>query len=251
MKGRAISSGKATGKALVYTEPFSFLGGVNGSTGRFSVIDADITDRVFVFPHGKGSTVGSYVIYDLRVHGHAPAAIVNKSAETIVTTGAVISDVPMVDGIDISAIRDGDTVTVDGDAGTVTVEGVEEVDVATAMVICKGKVLMLLRRSHAREFPGKWSLVSGRVEKGETPDQTAVREVREETGISVGAPEARMDPFCVRHGRMIFKVHPFLFRSEEDGIVLDSENVKAEWVSDVSSKDCVTGVPEIVRFFSD
>lgn len=250
MKGRGISSGKATGKALVCGEPFSFLGGVNGSTGRFSIMDADITDRVFVFPHGKGSTVGSYVIYDLRVHGHAPAAIVNRSAETIVTTGAVISDVPMVDGVDISVIRDGDTVTVDGDAGTVTVEGVGEADVATAMVVCCGKVLMLLRRERAHEFPGKWSLVSGRVEEGETPEQAAVREVREETGISVGAPESAMEPFCVRHGNTIFRVHPFLFRTADRSVSLNAENAEAEWTADASSKDCVTGVPEIIRFFS-
>lgn len=223
---------------------------MNGSTGRFTSIDADITDRVFVFPQGKGSTVGSYVIYDLKVHGHAPAAIVNRSAETIVTTGAVISDVPMVDGIDISVIRDGDTVAVDGDAGTVSIEGVEEVDVSTAMVVHDGKVLMLLRKDSAHEFPGKWSLVSGRIESGETPEQAAAREVREETGIDADSAIRSMEPFLVRHGDTIFKVHPFLFGSADGAVSLNDENRKFEWVSDPLSKDCVTGVPDIIRYFS-
>ncbi len=64
---------------------------------------------------GKGSTVGSYTIMDLKKNGHLPAAIVNAQAETIVATGAVMAGVPMIDSIDLSLLRDGDRAVVIGD----------------------------------------------------------------------------------------------------------------------------------------
>jgi predicted aconitase with swiveling domain len=69
---------------------------------------------VLVFPTGKGSTVGSYSLYRLAKAGLAPAAIVNAESEPIVAVGAIISDVPMVDQVDIDHIRTDDPVSIDG-----------------------------------------------------------------------------------------------------------------------------------------
>jgi predicted aconitase with swiveling domain len=51
----------------------------------------------------------------LKKNGKAPAALVCKESEPIVAVGAIISDIPMVDKIDISKIKTGDTVSVNGD----------------------------------------------------------------------------------------------------------------------------------------
>ena len=75
---------------------------------------------MLVFPTGKGSTVGSYTMYRLAKNGMAPAAIVNAQSEAIVAVGAIISDIPMVDLVDIAQIQTGDTVTVQD--GVVTIE---------------------------------------------------------------------------------------------------------------------------------
>ena len=250
MKGRAISPGKASGKAIVYPEAFSFLGGVDGSTGRFNVMDGDITGKVFVFPNGKGSTVGSYVVYDLMVHGHAPAALVNRSAETIVTTGAVISSVPMVDEVDISLIRNGDDVVVDGDAGTVEIVNARETKSVTSMVVCGGKMLVLTRRADAHSFPGKKSLVSGRLEDGESLREAAVREIKEETGLSVTFRD-EMPDIRVREGDTVWCVRPFLFEASSSDVVLDPENAGFEWVpiGDFDAADAVEGTDAVVAYF--
>ncbi len=71
--------------------------------------------KILVFPTGKGSTVGSYVLYQLATAGLAPAAIINAESEPIVAVGAIISDIPMVDRVPIEAIRTGDHVRVEGD----------------------------------------------------------------------------------------------------------------------------------------
>lgn len=106
--------------------PISFLSGVDPESGIIvekghPLQGKPVAGTVLVFPYGKGSTVGSYVLYALSRNGHAPAAIINAEAEPIIATGAIISGIPMVDRIDLSLpwLRDGSVVTVDGEAGTV------------------------------------------------------------------------------------------------------------------------------------
>lgn len=119
LQGRVIKRGVAAGIALVSPEPVGFLGGLDPETGL--VIETGhpleghcVAGRVLVFPTGKGSTVGSYTLYRMAKAGTAPAAIINAESEAIVAVGAIISDIPMVDQVDISRIRSGDRVSIDG-----------------------------------------------------------------------------------------------------------------------------------------
>ena len=126
MKGRIISPGKAKGIAIVSSEPIGFYGGIDIDSGY--VIEKGhplegkcVKDKILVFPCGKGSTVGSYVIYGLKKNQVAPSAIINKETETIVATGVILAGIPCVDQIDIEKITDGDTVIVDADTGTIEI----------------------------------------------------------------------------------------------------------------------------------
>jgi len=117
--GRAIFEGRAEGRALVSSSPMSFYGGVDPESGEVverghELQGKTIKGKVLVFPNGKGSTVGSYIMYRLAKKGVAPAAIVNAKCETIVAVGAIISEIPCVDMVDISRIRTGVKVKVDG-----------------------------------------------------------------------------------------------------------------------------------------
>jgi predicted aconitase with swiveling domain len=126
LEGRVIVEGKCTAEALVSVKPISFLGGVDPADGRIVEKNHDlcgecIKDKVLCFPHGRGSTVGSYVLYSLAKKGLAPVAIVNQTADPVIVVGAIIADVPMVDQIDIKNIRTGDTVEVDACRGVVKI----------------------------------------------------------------------------------------------------------------------------------
>ncbi|NIA03216.1 MAG: DUF126 domain-containing protein [Nitrospirae bacterium] len=129
LKGRTISRGCAKGVALVTSKSISFLGSVDPVTGIVVEVGHELegkclSGKVLVFPYGKGSTVGSYVMYQLKKNNVAPAAIINRSAETIVVVGAIISDIPMVDSTDpdpIETIKNGDIVRVDGTKGVITI----------------------------------------------------------------------------------------------------------------------------------
>jgi len=124
LKGRKICAGKASGEAIVSSEGVSFYGGVDPDTGvvvekGHPLEGKSIAGKVLVFPQGKGSTVGSYTMYRLKKNGKAPAAIINKECETIVAVGAIISEIPCVDKIDISQIKSGSIAEVDAEKGIV------------------------------------------------------------------------------------------------------------------------------------
>lgn len=110
-------------------DPISFLGNVDPKTGK--VVDANhelfgqsVQGKVLVFPHGKGSTVGSYVIYQLFKNGVAPAAMINLESEPIVAVGAIISAIPLVDRLEddpYTFLKDGMSIKVNSSEGYVEV----------------------------------------------------------------------------------------------------------------------------------
>jgi 8-oxo-dGTP diphosphatase len=56
-----------------------------------------------------------------------------------------------------------------------------------AVVVCSGNILLEKRKNEPGK--GKWSIPGGIVELGEETEQTAVREVREETNLTIEKPE--------------------------------------------------------------
>ncbi|NLL95267.1 MAG: DUF126 domain-containing protein [Thermoplasmatales archaeon] len=248
--GRKIHGGKAEGEAIVLDEPFGFLGGVEQATGRLLTHkEGNIAGKVFVFPSGKGSTVGSFVMYDLHVKGKGPAAVVNETAETIVTTGAVISSTPMVDSIDVSLIRDGDLVRVDADAGAVELPNVREIHAVSSVVDVGDGFIMLKRPSDAKSYPGRWSLCAGKIERGERPADAAVREIKEELDIDVGEPASSLEPIMVREKDRIWVVYPFLFEAPGAVPKLNGENRawRKSTVEDLDPRELVEKTAEAVR----
>ncbi len=130
ISGRGISRGRARGPLLISPAPISFLSGVDPESGVIieqghPLQGTGIAGTVLAFPYGKGSTVGSYVLYALSRNHHAPAAIINAEAEAIIATGAIIGGIPMIDRISqpLSRLRNGTIVTVDGDRGEMEYEG--------------------------------------------------------------------------------------------------------------------------------
>lgn len=124
--GRTIVKGEATGIALVTSQPISFMGGINPKTGyvieRGHELEGQcLKEKIFVFPTSKGSTGGSYMLYDVVKNGVGPTAIINYEAESIVVIGAIVADLPMVDSIDISTIKTGDQIKLDATEGIVEI----------------------------------------------------------------------------------------------------------------------------------
>jgi 8-oxo-dGTP pyrophosphatase MutT (NUDIX family) len=105
-----------------------------------------------------------------------------------------------------------------------------EIHVVTCFLMRRGKVLILQRSEKVGTFRCKWAGVSGYIEKGERPVDTAFKEIWEETGLS-GSNVA-----LVREGAPLpiaftnFIVHPFLFECKRGRIRLDWEHTAHRWI---------------------
>jgi len=120
LKGRIIYKGKAEGEALVTNQPVSFYGGVDPNTGvviekGHELQGQSVKGKILVFPTGKGSTVGSYTLYRMKKNGTAPAGMINEECETVVAVGAIISEIPCVDKIDMGKIKTGERISLEND----------------------------------------------------------------------------------------------------------------------------------------
>jgi predicted aconitase with swiveling domain len=131
LRGRGIVEGHCKAEALVSSKPLSFLGGVDPTDGKIIEKDHDlygklVKNKILCFPHGHGSTVGSYVLYSLAKKGTAPKAILNQTADPVVVVGAIIANIPMVTQVAIEQINTGDIVEVDGYKGCISVSKKEK-----------------------------------------------------------------------------------------------------------------------------
>ena len=129
IKCRKISRGHAKGTVIVSHEPLSFLGGVDPQTGNITdreheLYQQNISGKILVIPSGKGSTVGSYVIFQMVKNKTAPLAIIAIEAEPIIATGAIMASIPMVDQPEkdvLNMLKQGDLVEVDADTGIIEI----------------------------------------------------------------------------------------------------------------------------------
>ena len=103
VKVRVVVEGDAEGEIVVSRKPLSFLGDVDVSTSMVIATDSDacgcmLSGRILIMPTGRGSTVGSYIIYSLKKRGLAPRAIFMTRPDPVIVAGCVISSIPLAIG---------------------------------------------------------------------------------------------------------------------------------------------------------
>lgn len=121
-------------------------------------------------------------------------------------------------------------VIVNGEEGFADVKNAELKPVVTCFLRYKDKILILKRSDKVRTSKGKWAGVSGYIEIGEKPEETAVKEIREETGIKNPRLIKSGEPIYVKGGGIIFQIHPFLFDVDTENIKIDWEHVEYRWI---------------------
>jgi ADP-ribose pyrophosphatase YjhB (NUDIX family) len=106
---------------------------------------------------------------------------------------------------------------------------VDEVSAGGLVIDTTGTMGLLIGRYDHKDASGKrvlWSLPKGHIEEGETPEEAAIREVAEETGITSAITKSLgvIDFWFMAGGKRIHKtVHHFMF-TEVGGTLLAQES---------------------------
>ena len=103
------------------------------------------------------------------------------------------------------------------------------------------KLLLVKRADNDDWMPGKWALPGGGIEKGETPSEALVREIQEETALTIEHVVYCMD---VQEPSQTWCAYLMAVAMNPEQLQLNPEHSEAKWVTLEEVKD-YDGVPEL------
>ena len=101
--------------------------------------------------------------------------------------------------------------------------------VACALVDTDRRVL-LAQRPQGKAMAGLWEFPGGKVEPGERPEQTLIRELHEEIGISVSEPCLAPLTFASHTYDSFHLLMPLYICRRCEGLVIAREGQKLAWI---------------------
>ena len=251
IKGRGLVKGKVTGTVIKSLLPLTLADDIDLESSeivneRSMIHGTPIKDRVLVLPFHKKVEDYPNTLSRLKERNLHPVALLAELLDRSMIEDANQSEIPAVDRIDTSLFETGDDVDVNGLNGIVDLKNVSLKKITTSIITSKGKILILKRSDDVGTYKGRWAGVSGYIEKGEIPDETALREVSEELNLG------RDDIEFVRKGEVLYArdeallwvVHPFLFEAKKSDIKLDWEHIEYKWILPEDINDYIT-VPKL------
>lgn len=174
---------------------------------------------------------GETTIEELRRVAAAPATVVSEPARaTRTNTRTLQHDWPHGDAGPILVSRP---------ALTMATVNVGTIDVYLMEQTADGWRVLTLQRSLTTRCPGAWETVHGRIEAGEEPEDAALREVREETGLEVQRLyNVTVQPFYLHKLHMVELAVVFAaFVDSGATVTLGDEHSGHEWLDAASAAD--------------
>lgn len=114
---------------------------------------------------------------------------------------------------------------------------------AVGAIAIRDGMLLLVQRGHAPDA-GKWSIPGGRVEPGETDADAVVREMAEETGLTVRV--VRLAGEVVRPGpaESLYRIHDYVVEIVEGTETPGDDAADLAWVpfADLGARDLTSGL---------
>ncbi|MBN8955356.1 MAG: (deoxy)nucleoside triphosphate pyrophosphohydrolase [Rhizobiales bacterium] len=108
--------------------------------------------------------------------------------------------------------------------------------VACALIDADGRIL-LAERPEGRPMAGLWEFPGGKVEAGETPEATLIRELHEELGITVKADCLAPLTFASHTYETFHLLMPLYICRRWEGAVAPQEGQRLAWVRPQKLRD--------------
>lgn len=108
--------------------------------------------------------------------------------------------------------------------------------VAVALVDADNRVL-LAQRPQGKQLAGLWEFPGGKVEAGERPEETLIRELREELGIEVKEPCLAPLTFASHAYESFHLLMPLYICRRWEGLVQPNEGQALKWVRPGALRD--------------
>lgn len=129
IKGHRGIGTRVRGKALVANDDFSARYDLDRIKGVFSrpahkLVGENYVDTILVLNTAKGGVATSWMLHEMNSRDMAPQALLLNTSNPIMAQGAAFGDVVLMDRFECDvteAIQTGDDVTVDPQAGIVTI----------------------------------------------------------------------------------------------------------------------------------
>lgn len=117
----------------------------------------------------------------------------------------------------------------------------------------QNSILMFKRSETKKAFPGWWALPGGHIEEGENPLAAAIREVREETGITI-TPKNIQLKFIASHHHLdrneLYIVYGFLAIFDEKPVeVTQTTEGTAQWIEKSALSTFENVLPPVKYYF--
>jgi type II secretory ATPase GspE/PulE/Tfp pilus assembly ATPase PilB-like protein/8-oxo-dGTP pyrophosphatase MutT (NUDIX family) len=234
---RLCACGAAARRELLVAEPAPVVCkgcGGEGYRGRLAIVELLLADAEFERQVATGAGAdrlaavarerGMRSLWESGLahvgQGHTSRAELLRvtAAPARVDSGAVAQYLPH-DAIPAGAMNDAVPVKV------------ATVDVYVIRPLEDGWRVLTLRRGRGTRCPGSWETVHGRIEAGEKPEDAALREVREETGLSVARLYSiSVQPFYLHKLGVVTAAVVFAAFVDADAVTLGEEHDGHEWL---------------------
>lgn len=116
-----------------------------------------------------------------------------------------------------------------------------------------GKILVLKRSNKDDHKPGVWETVGGGMDRQETPQEALMREIQEETGLTVRVKEP-FNVFTFKKDTGEFKVGiTFLCEYFDGEVALSSEHSEYRWIEpkEFSEMESVSSLHEEIARYAE
>ncbi|RRH76698.1 8-oxo-dGTP diphosphatase MutT [Falsigemmobacter faecalis] len=107
---------------------------------------------------------------------------------------------------------------------------------AVALIDTDGRVL-LAQRPEGKSLAGLWEFPGGKVEKGETPEEALIRELKEELGIDTWSSCLAPLTFASHHYENFHLLMPLFVCRRWQGTPEPREGQVLKWVAPTALKD--------------